>query len=217
VDEVINFMFIVDFDYTLYKTDLFERDMKNVLCSFGVSAEIYKDSYKQALKWEGDGYGFDYTFPKHIKILQEKGFEIDLDKTVAELDDCIKKEYLFDDAIIFLKFLKDLGDRVVILTAGNPDFQKNKLSKVGVVDLVDECVYLYGNKQDFVEEILSKERKVVFINDNSKENTIIKKQFPNLEIIGIVNSYKYDEAAVKASGVPYFKTLSEIKKYIARP
>lgn len=207
-------MVIVDFDYTLYRTDLLVRDMKKSLRNYGVSEADFDDSYRQALRWDGDGYGFDYSFPKHVKILQTKGYEIDLDQAVARLEECINKDYLYPDAVSFLQFLKSLGDEVVVLTAGDAEFQKMKVERTEVCDLVDRCVYLPGNKESFVGAALASGASVIFINDNSKENAIIKNKFPAVAVIGRINSFKYTAKDVENSGIPYFSTLGGIKDYI---
>lgn len=209
-------MIIIDFDYTLYKTDLLVRDMKAVLHGYGVSKENFDRSYKEALHWDGDGYGFDYSFEKQVEILQASGFEVDLDEAVTKLKACIKKEYLFSDTPSFLQFLESLGGEVVILTAGDAKFQKMKVEKTGVCELVDRCVYLPGNKESFVAEALARGGRVVFINDNSKENAIIKKKFPRVKVIGKINSFRYAPDEVAGSGIPYFATLTEIKDYIVQ-
>lgn len=209
-------MIIIDFDYTLYRTDLLVRDLKEVFRGYGVGAEDFASSYQQALHWEGDGYGFDYSFAKQINILQSMGHKVDLAEVVDRLKDCIKKEYLFPEVASFLQFLKSLGDEVVILTAGDAQYQKLKVEKTGVSALADRCVYLSGNKENFVAEVLARGERVVFINDNSKENAIIKKKFPLVEVIGKINSFRYEPGEVAGSGVPYFSTLTEIKNYLVQ-
>ena len=207
-------MIIVDFDYTLYRTDLLVRDMKEVLRAYGVGEEDFASSYNKSLQWDGAGYGFAYSFVKHIDILHHLGFVIPAEAAVKKLQTCVKKEYLFPDAIPFLQFLKSLGERVILLTAGDQNFQAMKIAATDIAQDVDEAVYRPGNKENFIREVLATGEQVVFINDNSKENAIIKKKFPDVKVIGKINSFKYDKEDLAENDIPYFSSLSEIKDYI---
>lgn len=206
-------MFIVDFDYTLYQTNLFVDGLKKVFLQYGVDETSYQASYKEALQWEGEGYGFDYTFEKHITILQRMGFPLEVATVVPQLKQCLKKEYICDDAFSLLQFLKTQGP-VTLLTAGNVTFQQWKVETIGLPTHVDECVYLHGNKEEYIAT-LSHEKLLVFINDNSTENARIKKSLPNVVIIGKHNVFKYEKQDIQGSGIPYFDTLTEIQRYIA--
>ncbi len=205
--------FIVDFDYTLYQTELFVRDLRAVFLGYGVDDAVYTASYQRALTWDGDGYGFDYSFEKHIQVLAEMGIVIDPARAVPQLRACIKKEYICSDAFVFLETLKRLG-AVTLLTAGNVAFQRMKVETVGLPAYVDRCEYVQGNKETFVEGQLFHAEHVVFINDNSKENAILKKRFSDVAVLGKINVFKYDEKDARESGVPYFHTLTEIANYV---
>lgn len=208
-------MFIVDFDYTLYQTDLFVQRLKEVFMRYGVDMNTYRASYQQAVAWDGEGYGFDYSFEKHIHILQRMGYTINAAEVVPQLQACLKRDYICSDAIQFLQFLR-ARDETVLLSAGDVRFQKWKVETTGLNAYVDRCEYLSGNKDKFVAEVLKDGKQVIFINDNSKENASIKKKFPDVMVVGKKNIFKYDEQEVRASGVPYFETLTEIQTYVAK-
>lgn len=207
-------MIIIDLDYTLYRTDFLIRDMKQVLAQYGVGEADFHVTYKKSLHWDGDGYGFDYSFDKHVALLQSIGFRINADEVLPKLQACVRQEYLFDDAIPFLQFLRAQNEEVVLLTAGNPEFQKMKVATVGIEQYVDRTVYLSGNKDVFVKDVVASGEQVWFINDNSKENARIKKLFPRVHMLGIINTFKYAKEDIAYGDIPYFATLTELQAYM---
>ncbi|MFH1286346.1 MAG: hypothetical protein ABII02_01180 [Candidatus Magasanikbacteria bacterium] len=207
-------MFIFDLDYTLYRTDLVVRDMKQIFLGFGIDESLFLSSYRETINWSGKGYGFDYSFEKHITFLQKLGIIINMKDSVKKLETCIKKEYLCEDAISFLQFLKIYDDPIVLLTAGNPDFQKMKVKKIGLEAYIDHAYYLHGNKDLFIRDMLDHEKRIIFINDNHKENAMVQEISDAVVVIGKRNPIKYFVEGQGVGNIPYFDTLKEIELYV---
>ena len=207
-------MLIVDFDYTLNRTGLFKEEIRKVFASFGVDEQTFESSYHKSIQWDGEGYGFDYSFEIHIEVLKEMGIDINSDDILSKFDETIKKSYLFDDAIPFLNYFRSKGEKIVLLSSGNVEFQKKKVDASGIAELVDEVKLSHGNKEKYIEKVID-QKPLYFINDNLKENNIIHELFPDVIILGMKNGFKH-ETEDRGEDILYFDSLTEIMEYVKK-
>lgn len=202
----------VDLDYTLFDTRRLEDEMWEIFSSYGVSRQDYDETYKQSLCTISKEY-FDYSFPEHVDFLKARGYKFGPD-IVEKLNKLLDDNHLFSDSIDFVKFLKTISTKVILLTAGDLKFQEEKIKHCGMGQMFDEIKILNGHKDDYLQPFIDKRNKILFVNDSWRENTALRKRFPNLLIIGIDGPHgRRDNDAEKAKLI-YLPTLTDIKNYV---
>ncbi len=206
----------IDLDHTLFDTRQFVADKKKIFYSHGVKEDDFVHSYLLAIhgnKTGPVGY-YDYTFKNHLAALHNLGYKFKKE-IVEELNQLFKNSYLFSDSLDFIEAMRRVGKRIVLMTAGNKAFQMKKLRSVGLLDSFDEIMIPHYEKQKAIIKVLPSKTKALFINDSLRENKIIKETLPWLKVIAKVNPRtkikEYEE-----SGMPFFKTLTEISQYVRK-
>lgn len=205
----------IDFDDTIFNTYLFKEDVFGCFSRCGVSRKDYNSSYRQAVFGPVVGY-FDYTFQKHADILREIGYQIP-DSTTAELNGLFNNNYVDPEAVKFLQDMKKISRRMILLTAGFRSFQEKKIASTGLAKYFDRVpVIIDGGKTQKILDVVGKEQKIVFINDNLQENAQIKNDLPYVLVVAKKHHDKWVEDDYKKSMLPYFDTLNEITNYVTK-
>ncbi len=203
----------VDLDFTIFDTGKFENDMWNVFASRNVSRKDYEETYRQSLCTTSKEL-FDYSFQEQVDFLRQRGYKLD-DEVVGELDKLVDNNYLLADSVDFIKFVKIISTKVILLTAGDFKFQEEKIERSGLGLLFDEIVILSGHKDDYLQPFIDGGNKILFVNDSWRENTALRKRFPDLLIVGTDGPHgKLDNDAEKAKLI-YLPTLTDVKNYVA--
>ena len=125
------------------------------------------------------------------------------------------KELLFNDACLFLHYLKSVKQKLILLSFGEFEFQNKKIGSVGIAHLFDEIIITPDVKELAVEKILRSapdKEDVWFINDKIEETQTIVRQFPYLKPL-LKMSPRFSEEEYKLSLMPYFSTLTEMQQY----
>lgn len=207
-------MFIIDFDDTIYNTYALKLDTLENLGRLGVPENLYWETYRQTRN-NSDG-SIPYRPESHAVILESHGFNYE--KILNTLKMTLwadPKKYLFPDTISFLNFLKNTDRPLVLLSLGEPVAQEAKVKKSGVHDYFDRVFIIDSGKTKVLKELFSvaREDHAWFFNDKVEESLEIANEFPNLKII-LRKSGSIPEEDYKKSGLPYFKTLTEIAEYV---
>ncbi|HAT03497.1 MAG TPA: hypothetical protein DCS29_01830 [Candidatus Magasanikbacteria bacterium] len=212
-------MFIVDFDNTLFNTHTdpgnFVETRYRDLESMGVSEEIYYETSKQIRTRVTAGSGL-YTSERHAEAIAQYGF--DKDTVLAALHKTMNKKletFLFPDASSFLQDLKKIGEPMILFSFGDPEWQYEKVKGCDIEKYFDRTFFTDKPKEDVIHELLNHVRhsRVWFINDKVEETQKVVASFP--EIKGILKiSVNNTLEDYKYSGLPFFKTLTEIKDHI---
>ena len=203
----------VDVDYTIFDTGKFEDEIWAAFSSWGVSRKDYDETYKQSL-CTVSREEFDYNFQEHVDFLRERGYKLGQD-VVEELNKLMDDDHLFPDSVDFIKFLKENSTKVILLTAGDLKFQEEKIKHSGIWPMFDEVMILNGHKDDYLQSFIDKGCKILFVNDSWRENTALRKRFPDLFIIGTDGPHgRRDNDAEKVKLI-YLPTLTDIKNYVA--
>lgn len=202
----------LDVDYTIFNTGKFEDEIWAVFSSRDVTRKDYEETYKQSL-CTINREEFDYNFQEHVDFLRARGYKLE-QSVVEELNNLMNKNHLFPDSLDFIKFLKENSTKVVLLTAGDLKFQEEKIKRSGIWQLFDEVMILNGHKDDYLWSFIEKGFKILFVNDSWRENTALRKRFPDLFIIGTDGPHgRRDNDAEKANLI-YLPTLTDIKNYV---
>jgi len=202
----------VDLDDTLYNTYLLKEDIFGCFADCGVTKEDYRLSYNKAVFGPVIGY-FDYTFKKHADILREMNYSVP-DSTVEKLNNLVKKNYNDINAEQFILDLKKISQKVILLTAGKKDFQQQKIDSTGLEKYFDQVVIIDGGKSQAIVDVAGQSQKILFINDNLKENIEIKKNLPYVLVLAKKHKALWeDDDYKKSEELPYFDSLTEIRDY----
>lgn len=204
----------IDLDDTLFNTHLFKKDIFGCFAKYGVNAEAFGISYKQAVFGPMIGY-FDYTFKKHADILREMNYEIP-DRIVDELEDLFKKNYNDFQAEQFLVDIKKVSGKMILLTAGEKNIQEKKIASTGLAKYFDAIEIIDGGKTQKILDIAGQDKKILFINDNLTENIQIKNDLSSVLIVAKKHRDKWDGDDYEKNNLPCFNTLNEIKDYVFR-
>ena len=206
-------MFIIDFDDTLFDTYRFKRARVEALDKLGVSEELYWQTYREARNDAGGN--FCYSDARHAEMLEKAGFgRVEVLNALQSITLRIK-DFLFNEVDNFLKSLRALGQPMVLLSFGEPNFQELKVKGTGVDIYFDRMFMVQDTKEHVIGELLSNvyDDQFWFINDKVDETLELYRKFPNLQII-FKQADEFTEGQYKASGWPYFKNLMEIKNYV---
>jgi FMN phosphatase YigB (HAD superfamily) len=207
---MFNYSF-VDWDNTLYDTMAFEADIFAIFFKFGVAESHIKETFQRSLCTVSP-YQYDYTFEEHAQFLRELGYNIP-NTAEAELNALFLKDYLFSDAVAFLDFLKKNSKNLILLSAGDKKFQLNKIKNSKIYKKFDEVVIVDGEKEKYLLNRCKNER-VLFVNDNLRENESVKNAMPSTLLITKLNSARNSEEDASRIKAPYFLTLTNIKQYV---
>jgi FMN phosphatase YigB (HAD superfamily) len=202
----------LDFDETLFHTQEFKEDMCRVFGEYGVTREVF---WRTLSPTEHDGHGttyYDYTFEKQVKVLEGEGYH--LPGIVEKLRNLLQEPYLFDGAPEFIHWIRSISDQVIILSSGSKDFQLMKICSTGIDRLVNDILIVHDHKEEVVKTFLKKDEKYLFINDNLTENKRVHEALSEVTVISRMNTVMFPEAEYRASGIPCFYTLEEIKEFI---
>ena len=207
-------MFIIDFDDTLFDTQKYHRAHYEAVADLGITPEIYWQAYRETrLDSEGN---FVYNNERHVSQLESKGFDsvevFDRFKSVADKI----TDFLFADTHIFLSDIKKLDKPMFLLTWGCPEFQRyGKVEPSGISHYFDEVLYTREPKQQRLSKLFeeNKTEQIWFINDKPEETVRLSKLFLQLKPV-LKFSPLFSDSDYNNLGIPYFKTLTEIKDYV---
>ena len=187
----------IDFDRTLFDCETFLRDFYALIVKYQIPKKIFL-KYQNQCKRKG--------FNPYIildKVKKEYSYDLEINNEIKLL---IQKsnDYLYSDAIAFLKYLNDLDYEVVILTKGNSDYQKEKILSSNIMMYCNDLIVTMKHKGDLDIDY----RNGIFIDDNPNEiESILPKEAKKVIRINRVNS-KYSDILV--SNVITVSSLDEI-------
>ncbi|OGH65673.1 MAG: hypothetical protein A3J66_01345 [Candidatus Magasanikbacteria bacterium RIFCSPHIGHO2_02_FULL_47_14] len=208
-------MFIVDFDDTLFDTQALKQARLEAVQQLGVSEEEYWESYREARN-SHDGL-FTYSDERHAEVLGARGYSRDevlfqLKTTTGDM----LPDFLFPDTIPFLQDLKKYQQPMILLSLGNPGFQKLKTEGAGVNPYFDQIYMVHDTKRHVLEQLFARndvDNTVWFINDKVAETKDLAQEFPGLKPI-LKKSDRSSDEEYRQSGFPFFETLKQVGEYL---
>lgn len=205
---------IIDFDDTLFNTQLLKEDIASVFQEFGVGPQIFWESYKEAR--DNQAGKTLYTFERQLQILNKDYIFVDIDRAKQRLSALFDQpaHYVFSEASAFLSELKNRGADLILLSLGEENFQFKKLEKSGLAPFFSKIFLVNDSKLNVLPQILTTPGSATFlINDKVKETKEIFKFFPALRPI-LKTRKDVPISEYQHSGLPYFNTLTEILTYL---
>ncbi len=199
-------MFIVDFDDVLLDTMAYKESRILALEKVGVSREIYNETYKQTY--------YNYTHEVHALALAEHGFSHDAVLNI--LNECLQGvgQFIFSDTHEFLDFLKSYNNPMILLTIGVSKIQEFKVDATDIHKYFDKIITTVEPKEKAILKFGSEiKNNSWFFEDKVKETLAVHRAFPQLNIVLKQGSH-IQEIEYEQSGLPHFKTLTEIQHYV---
>lgn len=189
----------VDFDRTLFDCEKFLRDMYALIRQYNIDEAVLKKCQNQCRK-----KGFN---PYIILDLIKENYRFD-EKLYQDIDNLIENtdKYLFSDAISFLKYLKTNKYEVILLTKGNHEYQKSKVSNAKIDNYYDELIVTMKHKGNLNLDY----ENGVFIDDNPIELLSILKRKPRKVIYLKRDNAKYNDIPIDED-IIIVKSLTEIQ------
>lgn len=127
--------FYLDFDYTLFNTYAFRKELYNILEQNGL------DKSYLALTLE-DREQKLINIREVFKELSEMN-NLNIDNFTKPLDELYKKSdrFVYDDVIDFLKYLRMKKHKIYLLTWGEREYQREKLKASKLEEYLDETIF----------------------------------------------------------------------------
>lgn len=207
-------MVIIDFDDTLLDTQALKLALIAALTAVGVSQEDIDWSYKTAHN-TSDGH-YTYSHGRRAEVLAERGYDqtqvlMALEAVTAPAS---VRQYLLPGALELLEGLQALGHQLVLLSLGDPDFQKLKVVGAGIGEYFAEQYLISSDKKSVIAGLMKNpESSHWFINDKIDESLDLAQAFPELKII-LKQPFHVTTEVYAASGYSYFTDLKEILTYV---
>ena len=155
-----------DFDRTLFDTKLFIADMYKILKEYNIPINVVDEI---RLKNKDNGFNI-FSILEEIKDNYpfSTGVYTDLDRFIEN-----DRIYLFDDVEKVLKHLKEHNCHLYLLTRGNTDFQRVKISYTKLTSYFDDIIITNNHKGN-----LDIDYNAIFIDDSMEEIESILKNNP---------------------------------------
>lgn len=203
----------LDFDETLFHTQIFKNRLVEVFVRHGVPAEVVWQTFRPVENDGRESTYFDYTFEKHVKLLEEKGYLLPKG-IIEELEGLLKHDYRMEGAEEFVHWTRSISSEVLILSSGDKEFQMKKIASSGLEKLVSGVIITHDHKEEIVKTLMRKDYRYLFINDNLDENKRVHEALPEVMVVSKINTFMFAEVAYRESGIPCFYTLEEIQNFI---
>lgn len=200
--------YYIDFDYTLFDTFKFREELYKILKQNNLDESFLKPTPEIAKSSGGKLLNLENLFKA---ISKEQNIpEENLLKPLRELMKRIDK-YLYDDTLDFLKFLKDNGNEVNLLSWGDKEFQKEKVCNSGIEKYFDNIIY--AEELKFTLSDIDYENST-FIDDSiiDLEGLYNRKAFKVIRIRR--KNGKYSDKELTIPEIEEYTTLRELQEKI---
>ncbi len=205
-------MFIIDFDDTLFNTQAFKQARLEAVRALGISEELYWQTYKEAYNINGKN---TYGNQSHAQALARCGFNENA--VFAALEGTTKnlEQFLFLDTIVFLEKMKGLGEKMILLSLGEPSFIGLKVRGAGIEKYFDGVVIVDDKKANVLPSLWREaEGDAWLINDKIDESLRLRGLSPDLKIL-LKRSPRWSADEYARCGLPSFANLLDIYKHIS--
>lgn len=165
--------YYIDFDNTLFDTQLFNKDLLSLLSKYDIDENKIKDCHA---KYFDNGL---FNPLKVISKILEDDFnkEIVINEVNLFLQDLSK--YVYSDSFEFLKYLKENKFDYSMLTYGDPEFQREKIKNSHINEYFETIIFCVNKKGELNLDY----KNAIFIDDDVNQLKSILKQ--NAQVIRI--------------------------------
>jgi len=171
---------LLDFDHTLFHTDeFFHVDVRTSFLRLGIDAADWEQSY--AAVWPNG-----YTLEKHVEeVSRQSGNQLPLEEMKRILQNSFSDlgRYLFPDVLPFLKEAKKHGMRLYLLSFGDYEWQRYKVSGCFVSAYFEDMFFAGtpdGKSRLVQERAKSVAETVVVVDNNPADLDLIRDDAPGI-------------------------------------
>lgn len=181
--------FLVDVDNTLLNNDLIKLEIKKALDKvLGVEEATHFWRHNNYFREHSNFVNFPYVIKDYCKEVHKETCETTIENIFFNMN---FKNALYPDSVKVLKHLKTLG-AVSIFTEGDIAYQKCKVENSNLDDLVDHVFifqYKLEHMDDVMNEIDSKNTKIIYVDDKSSNLEAFKKRYPETHTIRVLQGH----------------------------
>ena len=200
--------YYLDFDYTLFDTHAFREELYKILeqngfdkTYLGLTQETKNNSQKLLNIKE---FFTNLSISKNIPI---ENFLNPLDKLYSRCE-----EFVYDDSVEFLNYLKSKKHKLYIITWGEKEFQKEKLKASKLYNFFDEIIYAEQLKYTLDIDY----KNGIFIDDSIRDIEGLYHQNAK-QIFRIKRKNgKNSDKELKINGILEFNSLKELQEYLEK-
>ena len=196
---------ILDFDDTLLNTGRLEGEcaLHMLTLKYGVTNDNFKKAREKLREVYPESPAY-YDLKKHLEILSGNNCarRDEMHREVYKLIRAQLKDFLFDDVVAFLK-KQSQNHTLILMTFGDPDFQKHKVASSGISHFFHELIFTGKEpKAEIIKRVCAKtpkKEKVVFLDDRVWQLSSAKKMNPLLTSVRIKRKegrYNHEEGFV---------------------
>ncbi|MFH0956101.1 MAG: NIF family HAD-type phosphatase [Candidatus Falkowbacteria bacterium] len=163
---------IFDLDYTLLDTEKFKKKMADIFSQEDFKADYEKYFKKQGINFDFDEYLAILNDEGRIDNKREKKLRLEIEELISHIDN-----YLRPDAENVLKYFKDSGAELILITFGNKKWQERKVKNLTIAKYFDNIIYEEQEKykSEYLKSLSDGKEEILIINDNlSEANEILK-------------------------------------------
>lgn len=200
--------YYLDFDYTLFDTHAFREGLYEILEKNGF------DKTYLALTPEMKTNGQKLLNIKELfKNLSEsrniplKNFLEPLEELYARCD-----EFVYDDSVEFIKYLKSKNNRLCVLTWGEKEFQKEKLQASKLYDYFDGIIYAEQLKYTLDLDY----EKGIFVDDSVRDLEGLYNQNAKQVFRIKRKNGKNSDKELNIKEILEFNSLKELQEYLEK-
>ena len=173
---------LLDFDHTLFDTDrFFWVDLKSAFARFGIPDDAWEKSYEAI--WPSG-----YSLVKHLKELARLGTLADSSTAQAMLEALESafsdlRPYLFPDVLGFLDAARHRGFDLILLSFGDPAWQRYKVQAASLIPYFQKIVYTpyEKGKAEILDELSVAYAEIYAIDNNPADLDAMKASTPRLQ------------------------------------
>ena len=176
--ELSNTACFLDFDHTLFRTDeFFHVDVRQSFFRLGIDGTVWEQSY--AAVWPTG-----YTLEKHAEeVFRRSGSQLPLQEMKRTLQNSYSdlRRYLFPDVLPFLQRTKKKGTRIYLLSFGDCEWQRYKVSACAVSAYFDDMFFAArpeGKSRLAQEHMKTVAEKVFVVDNNPADLDLMRDQSP---------------------------------------
>ena len=203
----------LDFDHTLFHTDeFFHMDVRQSFLRLGIDIKEWERSY--AVVWPTG-----YSLEKHAEeVSRSAGNQLPVEEMKLVLRNSFSdlRRYLFPDVLPFLKRAKKSGVRLYLVSFGDREWQRYKVSACALGGYFDDMFFAAspGGKSSLVQEQVKKFQGTVLVVDNNPADLdLVRDQVPGAETYLMIRVP--DEMRFPADDLSRLRFL-EARRYLER-
>ena len=198
--------YYLDFDYTLFDTHKFREELYKILEKNGFDKTYL--SLTPEMKTKGQKL---LNIKKLFKSLSEQK-NIPLNNFLEPLEKLYArgKNFVYEDTIEFLKYLKSQNNKIYLLTWGDKDFQEEKLKSSKLEPYFDKIIYAEELKYTLNIDYSNG----IFIDDSIRDiEGLYNQKAKKVYRIKRKNG-KNSEKELNIKEILEFNSLKELQKYL---